>query len=225
MDALCGIPYFRKLLEDFTGVTDDTMCNVFGDKVTKHCSNSEDIILDDYLSVTMCVKFGYYIELRVKDIRISKMTYMFSVITVIELLLDLLNGKILIDEKTGIDPQVCEFLEYSGFLRGRILTSIDEPNAVFDTFEHLVLNRRPPRCMNIDSPMYISIKENIRFIDLRVPYKGMYTWLEDNKYLLIHCSYNSEILIQIDIPDANFVYSCDPRILFPPVSTKSARNG
>jgi hypothetical protein len=214
MDELLEYPYFRKLFEDFTGTTDrDEMLNIFDVKVEQDISNYRDTVLDNYLSLVLSGRFKRFISLKINGVKIGTPVYQKEIIPVFK---DLLDGKNLPISK-GIDSRMCEFLEYSNFLSGKILT------CDCDTYEHLVIKRRSPRCYIFESDHF----EPSEYTELVVVEESAILILltdyckTNNRSFMIYCNPKAKLLLK-NI-NAIFVDSRDPRVLFPLTSTKSAR--
>jgi hypothetical protein len=216
MDELLEYPYFRKLFEDFTGTTDrDEMLNIFDVKVKQNVLSWRNTVLDNYLSLVLSGRLKRFISLEINGIVIGNSMYQKEIIFVFK---DLLDGKNLPISK-GIDSRICEFLEYSNFLSGKILTC----DCVFDTYEHLVIKRRLPRCYIFESDHF----EPSEYTELVVVEESAILILltdyckTNNRSFMIYCNPKAKLLLK-NI-NATFVDSRDPRVLFPLTSTKNAR--
>jgi hypothetical protein len=227
IDKLYVIPYFRNLLKDFTNESArEELLESFDRRITAELIPDSRISLDKHLTLwrkqdAVCLYIGDK-DFHYMPIAPDLLTY--NILCMLTRLLDNTNYKI--NKKTGLNEDICAFLEDAGIFFDCLLANFKFlGDGVIDTYEHIVLKRRPPRCYIYKSGPF-QPSEYISFVS--VMYSGLTSLVDyckaNNCSFMIHCSHKAELVLKNINPNLTFVDSQDPRVLFPSTRTKSARN-
>lgn len=214
IDILYEIPYFRKLLEDFSGEKRrENLYSSFSNKII-----GDRIYLDKHLTIKRNHKTTIFVGNTIIAQYIGN-----NVIAVLLCLLGLLQKKnYTVIGDLSFDSEVCEFLREADLFSGEIFSTSDDE--LYDTHEHLVLKERPPRCYNFRSAHRFRAYESVELVVVESPRPQLLVEYcqNNNRGFMVYC--DPKIRHMLETPGVVFVGSSDPRQVFPATSTKNARS-